>query len=58
VTDRLADMDPLEQQACLIAQHVFGATATPWDTDGRQAVVDAMPALPDGRSELGESTSL
>ena len=51
-------MDPREQQACLIAQQVLGATATPWDTDGRQAVVDAMLMLPDGRTAAFEVTEV
>jgi hypothetical protein len=44
--------------ACLVAEHVLGANAHAWDTDGRQAAVDAMLTLSDGRRASFEVTSL
>lgn len=58
MSDRLAGLSPQEKAACLIAEKVLGAVATPWDVAGRQGVVDAMLTLPDGRQAAFEVTAL
>lgn len=55
---QLEGLSPQEKAACLIAERVLGAVATAWDVDGRQGVVDAMLALPDGRQAAFEVTAL
>ena len=40
--ERLQGLSPDEQIACLIAEHALGATATPYDVDGRQGAVEAF----------------
>lgn len=47
-----------ERLACQIAERTLGASAEPWDTDGRQAAFDAILHLPDGTSAAFEVTSL
>ncbi|MEU2031102.1 hypothetical protein [Nocardia amamiensis] len=56
--DRLQGLKPQEQAACLIAERLLGAVATPWDVNGRSGAVDAMLALPDGRHAAFEVTAL
>jgi len=56
--DPLRGLSQQERFACLVAQHLLGAKAHAWDTDGRQGAVDAMLALADGRRASFEVTSL
>jgi hypothetical protein len=56
--DRMAGLSAQEKAACLIAEKVLGAVATPWDVHGRQGVVDAMLTLHDGRQAAFEVTAL
>lgn len=56
--DRLQGLRPQERTACLIAEKVLGAVATPWDVNGRQRAVDAMLTLPDGRQAALEVTAI
>ncbi len=58
MSDRLEGLSPQEKAACLIAEKVLGAVATPWDVDGRQGVVDAMLTLPGGARAAFEVTAL
>ncbi|HKI42979.1 MAG TPA: hypothetical protein VKA66_21975 [Mycobacterium sp.] len=58
-TDRLAGLDRQERAACLIAERVLGAEATPWDVNGSQGAVDAMfLTLPGDRTAAFEVTNL
>jgi hypothetical protein len=56
--DPLRGLSQQERFACLVAEHVLGARAQAWDTDGRQAAVDAVLTLADGRKASFEVTSL
>ncbi|MCP2321460.1 hypothetical protein ACFYT3_24965 [Nocardia amikacinitolerans] len=56
--DRLKGLKPQEQAACLIAERVLDAVATPWDVGGRIGAVDAMLTLPDGSRAAFEVTAL
>lgn len=56
--DRLEGLSAQEKAACLVAEKVLGAVATAWDVNGRQGVVDAMLALPDGRQAAFEVTAV
>jgi hypothetical protein len=56
--ERLAGLNPDEQIACLIAERALGATATPYDVDGRQGAVEAFLDYPDGRRGAFEVTRL
>lgn len=56
--NRLKGLSRQEKAACLIAEKVLGAVATPWDVQGRQGVVDAMLTLSDGRQAAFEVTAL
>ena len=58
MSDRLEGLSRQEKAACLIAERVLGAVATPWDVEGRQGVVDATLTLPDGRQAAFEVTAL
>jgi hypothetical protein len=58
MSDRLKGLSRQEKAACLVAERVLGAVATPWDVNGRQGVVDATLTLPDGRRAAFEVTSL
>jgi hypothetical protein len=55
---KIRGLSPQEQAACLVAERVLGATAEPWDTDGRQAAVDAMLVLSHGRRAAFEITAV
>jgi hypothetical protein len=58
-TDRLAGLNRQERAACLIAERVLRAEATPWDVNGRQGAVDAMfLTLPGDRTAAFEVTNL
>ncbi|MGW4067204.1 hypothetical protein [Nocardia grenadensis] len=55
--DHLKGLTRQEQAACGIAERVLNAVATAWDVNGRQGAVDAMLALPDGRTAAFEVTA-
>jgi len=54
VKKRLTELRSDERAACFVAERVTGAVAEPWDVGGRQGAVDAMLALPDGRTAAFE----
>lgn len=58
VSNHLDGLSPEEQRACVIAERVLGAAATPWDIHGRQGAVEAMLTLTDGRQAAFEVTTL
>lgn len=54
MNERLTELRDDERAACFVAERVTGAVAEPWDVKGRQGAVDAMLALPDGRTAAFE----
>ncbi|MFF8968678.1 hypothetical protein [Streptomyces sp. NPDC014995] len=58
MSETTRDLPADERAACLIAERVLGATAIPWDVDGRQGAVDAMLILPSGKRAAFEVTKL
>lgn len=58
MSERTRDMPADERAACQIAERVLGATAIPWDINGRQGAVDAMLILSSGKTAAFEVTKL
>ncbi|MEU5755356.1 hypothetical protein [Streptomyces sp. NPDC047829] len=58
MSERTRDIPADERAACQIAERVLGATAIPWDINGRQGAVDAMLLLPSGKTAAFEVTKL